>query len=191
MADSGNSRVLEFVPPFSTGMSATVELGAPPAAAFTSSTNQCIGAISANSMCYPTAVAFDARGNLWVADTQNQRVLEFAPPFTSGEAAALVIGHSDFAQKVAEGEGIPAPAADNMFWPQGMSFDRYGNLLVQDQVYNRVLVFTPPFSSGMSATAVLGQPNMASGGQDQCGAGCSWPTPTASTLWNPFGAVAY
>ena len=40
----------------------------------------------------PNGLAFDSSGNLWVADSSNNRVLEYKAPFTTGEAASLVLG---------------------------------------------------------------------------------------------------
>src|SRR5207237_487807 len=40
--------------------------------------------------------ALDASGNLWVADYNNNRVLEYQQPFSNGMNAALVLGQSDF-----------------------------------------------------------------------------------------------
>jgi len=34
----------------------------------------------------PTAVAFDSKGDFWVVDNSNNRVLEYMPPFSTGEA---------------------------------------------------------------------------------------------------------
>ena len=46
---------------------------------------------SATQLRDPNNAILDATGNLWVADTFNDRVLEFAPPFTNGMSASLVL----------------------------------------------------------------------------------------------------
>jgi sugar lactone lactonase YvrE len=100
----------------------------------------------------PTAVAFDPKGNLWVVDSSNNRVLEYAPPFTTGEAAMLVIGQTSL---TGSGDSTPAGA---LFGPVGIAFDSGGNLWVVDSGNNRVLEFKSPFSNGELASLVIGQP---------------------------------
>src|SRR6185437_9683938 len=98
VVDSGNSRILEYQPPFSTGMAATLEIGQPVASEFSSSAG-CSTGPTETSMCQPRALAFDAGGNLWVTDSEDWRVLEFTPPFSSGMAASTVLGQPDFVHR--------------------------------------------------------------------------------------------
>jgi sugar lactone lactonase YvrE len=100
----------------------------------------------------PTAVAFDSKGDLWVVDNSNNRVLEYKPPFSTGEAASLVIGQTSLT-----GTGDASPAG-GLFGPTGIAFDSSGNLWVTDQGNNRVLEFKSPFSNGELASLVIGQP---------------------------------
>lgn len=179
VADLNNNRVLEFMPPFSTGMSASLQLGSSAAIMFGGDCYDWGGPqsayITAGTFCNPSALAFDVSGNLWVADLGYNRVLEFVPPFSNGMDASLVIGASTFTQPP-EYQEIPATA--NLFnGVYGLAFDGNGNLLVSDGGNSRVLVFTPPFSNGMSATTVIGEPNMSSTSR---GAGCA--TIAANTL---------
>ncbi len=100
----------------------------------------------------PTAVAFDSKGDLWAVDASNNRVLEYEPPFSIGEAASLVIGQTSLA-----GSGDSSPSG-GLFGPTGLAFDSSGNLWVVDSGNNRVLEFKSPFSNGESASLVIGQP---------------------------------
>jgi sugar lactone lactonase YvrE len=100
----------------------------------------------------PTGVTFDSKGNLWVADNSNNRVLEYKPPFLTGEAASLVIGQTSLT-----GTGDSSPSG-GLFGPTGIAFDSGGNLWVVDSGNNRVLEFKSPFSDGESASLVIGQP---------------------------------
>ena len=144
VVDTGNSRILRYTPSFSSGMNASLVIGQ---ASFTAG-----GAATTNSRLWnPEFVAFDDSGNLWVADSGNNRVLEFEPPFANGMTASLVIGQTDFVSAVA------ATTVNGLRVPAGIAFDSSGNLWVGDSGNSRVLQFKPPFANGMSASLVLGQ----------------------------------
>lgn len=145
VADAG-LRVLEFTPPFRSGMAATVVLGQP---SFTAEAHTS-GAAALN---YPTEIAFDANGNLWVVDQENNRVLEFNPPFTTGQSARVVLGQPDFTSS------SPATTATGLSQPYGIAIDGSGNVWISDLGNIRVLKFAAPFSNGQAASLVLGQPN--------------------------------
>lgn len=114
---------------------------------------------TASNLRLPSAVAVDAGGNLWVADLGNARVLRFDDPFANPgplPAARLVIGQSDFTTRNTDATGRTMSA------PSGVAVTPDGNLVVSDAIHNRVLLFRPPFSNGMSASAVVGQTDFAS-----------------------------
>ncbi len=197
VADSGNGRVLEFVPPFSNGMAATLELGYPASVGMSSPTPwatgyQCPSATSAiNSSfdCAPGGFAFDTQGNLWIAD--DCCVREFVPPFASGMAASLIVGTPREGGPVVSPtdsvmNGSPIPA---------IAFDSSGDLIVSDQDDNRVLVFMPPWTAGMSASIVIGQPDMTTGAPHGCGNVSTGRNaagdPSASTFCQPAGVLAF
>jgi sugar lactone lactonase YvrE len=159
IADMGNNRVLQFVPPFTTGMSASLELGQPAGAeAFITNTpNQCLFSIpgcgpDAGKLFYPIAIVFDSRGDLWVTDAGNNRVLEYRPSFSDGMDASLVLGQPDFTS------GATGTITGYLALPQGLAYQpSTGNLLVSDSSLNRVLVFQPPFRTNMQPRRVIGQ----------------------------------
>lgn len=155
VADYGNSRALEYAPPFSDGMNASLVIGQPDYAS---------GAfVSCNPtqklLCGPSDVAFDPHGNLWVADLGGSRILGFAPPFSDGMVATFVIGQDSFANDSC------ASSQTGLCNPEGIGFDPSGDLWVADNGNNRVLEYAPPFSDGMGAHLVVGQPNFTS---DKC-----------------------
>ena len=170
VSDSGNERVLEFVPPFSTGMAASVELGYPAQVGMAATLQQHCQTTSATTLCGPGGLAFDAEGNLWVVDNGNQRVLEFSPPFSDGMAASLVIGQPDFTHNE-----LAPPSANSLDDPSGLTFDSDGDLIVSDARNSRVLFFVPPFKSGMSASVVVGQTDMNTGAAHGCGVDSGQP----------------
>ena len=94
----------------SNGQSATVSLGY-------------IGANALN-IDEPKGVATDSSGNVWVADTIHNRIVEFLKGngFTKGEAPAVVLGQVDFKHNAA------SPTATGLSQPEGIGFDHSGNL---------------------------------------------------------------
>ncbi len=149
VADYDNSRIVEFTPPFKDGMAASLVIGQVDFVSKTCATTR-------SGLCRPTSIAFDYLGNLWAGDAQNNRILQFRPPFHTGMPASVVLGQKDFASKVASG----GPSGLN-FTPNagdvGIGFGEHGDLWVADAGNNRVLEFKKPFVSGMKASKVLGQ----------------------------------
>ncbi len=103
----------------------------------------------------PTALALDAAGNLYVADSGNSRVLRFPQPFAqanpTGQPADLVLGQANFTSTVT------GATNRTMQTPAGVAVLSDGSVLVSDITLNRVLYFPQPLSNGMIATKVLGQ----------------------------------
>ena len=113
-------------------------------------------ATTQNGINAPTGLSLDSSGNLYVADTYNNRVLMFEPPFSNDMNASVVIGQPNFTSSAA------AITQNGFYAPTGLSLDSSGNLYVADTDDNRVLIFEPPFSNGMNASVVIGQPNFTS-----------------------------
>jgi sugar lactone lactonase YvrE len=173
VADSDNNRLLiwpnaQF---FRNGEAALVVIGKPD---FT--IDQTCEVTSASSLCDVNSVLVDRRHNIWVADTDGNRILRFSPPFHNGMKANLVIGQPDFTTAECAGgqRGLCAP--------RDLQMDQYGNLLVVDSDNNRVLGFKAPLRSGMAASLVIGQPNF-----DDTGCNRGLDAPTAQTLCGPKG----
>ncbi len=145
VSDSENNRVLEFTPPFSNGEGASVVLGQENFSSY-----EC-GAPTLANICNPQGIAFDSSGDIYVADNSNNRVLEFKPPFTSGESAVLPVG-------------IPAndTTQSNLNGPIGIALDSSNNLWVADDGDQRVVRFSAPLSNNESASLVIGQTNFVS-----------------------------
>ena len=165
--DAFNNRVLLYKRPFETDSVADAVWGQ---ADFSGIVCNRTGyrAVTAESLCFYSpsiydrsagaggwparGVGIDADGNLWVADVGNNRVVRFpADDNGSGPApvADLVLGQPDFEQ------GEPGTGLENMFAPSAVRFDWAGKLYVADAYNHRVLVFEPPFETGMAAADVL------------------------------------
>src|SRR5579863_645657 len=164
VADVGNSRVLEYNAPLSTGMAATFVLGQ---ANFVSNGCNTNGGLTANSLCNPTGVVLDGAGNLYVADENNNRVLEYNTPGSSDLAANEVFGQPDFVSSGCNDGGL---SATSLCIPTGVALDGVGNLYVADTGFNfaffypnRVLEYNTPLTN-TTADLVFGQPDFMSGG---------------------------
>lgn len=166
VSDTGNNRVLEFVPPFTNGMSATLVLGQPD---FTSDTFNLSGPKTSVGLANPEGIRFDKSGNLWVADSYDSRVVEFTPPFQNGMAFTLEM--EDLPQA---GPGI---CSQSLCTPSDLTFDSAGNLWVVDANNNRVLRYSAPLVNEQAPDLVIGQSNFTS---------TSWGR-TASTFSLPWG----
>jgi len=144
IVDTGFNRILKFSPPFSTAENASLVLGQ---ANFTSTA----AALSQQGLDQPYGIAFDKGGNMWVSDTNNNRIVEYPAPFRDGEQASTVIGSPSF------NKGVYPTSASSLAAPYGIMFDKDGNLWTVDYYDNRILEYKPPFASGMNASLVLGQ----------------------------------
>jgi len=143
--DYYNNRVLEFKPPFRTGMNASLVLGQYNFNTSNAGTNQ-------SALVGPAAVTFDSAGDLWLAEAENNRILEFTPPFHTGMDASLVLGQSNFYSDLA------GTSSTNLSFPDALTYAN-GVLWVSESLNNRVVGFVAPFTDGEGATYVLGQSN--------------------------------
>jgi sugar lactone lactonase YvrE len=148
---------------------------------------------SASTLCRPSGIAFDSSGNLWVADSSNNRVLKYAKADldsaissqTNDVAATLEVGQpagsGAFTSNTPNNGGI---GPSTLAYPLSAGFDNSGRLIVGDGANNRILFFPSPFSNGMGATLVLGQPNFTTGTPNTPAP--NWPpipgTPSATNL---------
>lgn len=88
------------------------------------------GPAAAAEVNNPNGVAEDTAGNVYIADTQNQRIRRVDPSGTITTFAGT--GTAGFS-----GDGGPAAAAE-LNAPAWLSFDSAGNLLVDDESNNRI-----------------------------------------------------
>src|ERR1700733_14675114 len=153
VADSDNSRVLEFNDPLGASTTANAVFGQ--GGSFTS--NDCDFDTFADGstdvdLCDPIGVALDGSGNLYVADDGNSRVLEFNTPL-SNETADTVFGTcGNFTASSCTGI-----SPNNLSAPSGLAVDASDNLYVSDYADNRVLRYDTPLTTDTTADAVLGQ----------------------------------
>ena len=142
VADTNNSRVLAWknAAAFTNADPADLVIGQPDVLSFGCRN----GGVSANSLCFPQAVAVDGAGNLYVADESNNRVLEYDTPLTSDTTADRVFGQGgNFASGGCNNGGV---SADSLCHPRDVAVDGAGNLYVADTDNHRVLEYNGPLS---------------------------------------------
>ena len=142
VVDGDNNRVLRYSAPLVNDQSPDLVIGQPD---FTTST----WGRTATNFNLPWGLAFDSSGNLWITDAINLRVLRFSPPFSNGQAANLVLGQKDF-------------TSFNNADTDGAVKQRTRSCSMRTAIctkwtawFRRVMVFSPPFKSGMPAAVAL------------------------------------
>jgi DNA-binding beta-propeller fold protein YncE len=154
VSDGNNHRVLRYLPPFSTGMAASRVFGQ--GGAFTTAVANS-GGVSANGLKAPRGLAVGG-GKLAVLDTGNYRLLVYDNP-DADFTADVVIGQPDMATAAPAAASASSVGAGE----GGIAVDGEGRIYVADAARNRVVRFTPPFTNGMAADLVLGQPDFVTG----------------------------
>jgi sugar lactone lactonase YvrE len=138
LADQGNSRVLIYLDPLGTfpwsDYVADFVIGQPDFS--TREPNP--GGVSASTLYQPFDVAVDVVGNLYVADTVNNRVLIYRTPLTTDTVADEVLGQFGFITNACHYLSEPMKPLCS---PRGVDVDARGNLYVADGSTNRVLQY--------------------------------------------------
>src|SRR5437773_1812030 len=124
VADLSNNRVLEYSNPLATDTVADQVFGQ--GGSFTTNVPNNGGPPSAAGLNFPSGVAVDPSGNLYVADPANNRVL----------------GQSNFSSNSCN-QGT-TPSASTLCGPDGVAVDNVGNVYVADQNNHRVLEYDYP-----------------------------------------------
>jgi uncharacterized protein (TIGR03437 family) len=181
VADTGNNRILRYPQPFNPANAnefPSLVIGQKSLGTSTANLNG-LGASTLSTSqngAGRTGIALDSSGNLWVADTGNNRALRFPAAALAGgssfPAADMVIGQTAFNTST-QGQGRAALAGLGL--PNGISVSSSGTLYITDQFF-RVLVFPAPLSTGMAASNILGVDTV--------------NTATASSLNNPTGLAS-
>ena len=190
VSDTLNNRVLGFndFQHWKPGQKADLVIGQPDFSRSTVNypTNNALTP-NAQGLNNPSALAVDSAGNLYVADTFNSRVLRFPAPFASGttalETADLVIGQNDFTSIVTDPTARTVNAPTSIAFTQAgfdVSQPNAGYLMVADPNENRILFFPKPFSNGMSATKLIGQPFFTSNGSGNAATTLNGPRAVAA-----------
>jgi hypothetical protein len=112
------------------------------------------------------AVGVDGAGNLYVADYNNNRVLEYTAPFSAcssypcvGGPANIVFGIDATGKNFTTVGPCSAPTATDLCQPAGIAIDASGNVYISDNGFGRVLEYNNPIGSNppnVTANLVFG-----------------------------------
>jgi sugar lactone lactonase YvrE len=122
------------------------------------------GAATSASLAFPQGLAVDSAGNLYIADTNNQRLRKVAGGLIS------TIGGNGFTLYSGDGGQATNAQLDS---PSAIAVDNSGNLYISDSLNNRVRVVSP---GGTITTFAGGGGQLGDGGP-----------PTSASLNNPQG----
>ena len=143
VSDCDNNRVLVYPAGSTTALRVYGQGGS-----FTTNTPN-KGGISANSLYCPIGVAVDKKGNVYISDVDNNRVLYY--PFRSTTATRVYGQGGSFTTNTVNKGGI---SADSLYYPSLITLDKNSNVYVVDYFNNRVLYYP---SGSTTATRVAGQ----------------------------------
>jgi uncharacterized protein (TIGR03437 family) len=174
VADFKNNRVLHYPRPVNQPGRITpdIVLGQ---SSFTSSSSTTVTASSLNE---PGAVALGPGGEVFVSDSKNNRVLEYAPNPATGASAIQVYGQPN----LNSGASPVSISPQTLLAPTGIFVDPNYNLYVADSGANRVVVYTDVQANtgnGLSASFVYGQPHFDTFGAGSGGANLNEPLDVA------------
>jgi uncharacterized protein (TIGR03437 family) len=177
VADSGNNRILAWRNPLSAANGAMADLIIGQRDRFRTDQNG-PGTNLTTGLRQPTGLAVDAEGNLWVADSNNNRILRYPQPFEQpadllfpdvliGQDTFGTSGGSNLGRQPNRGRTDPDSNTlffsnlSNQIFRARMAFDNNGNLWVTDPGNHRVLRFPRSVlnagSIGPAADLVIGQ----------------------------------
>ncbi|KAK3604998.1 hypothetical protein CHS0354_000663 [Potamilus streckersoni] len=149
VADQTNNRVLRY------SRSKFVLNGEPEIVIGQVDFNSNISGTTRTTLSQPSGLAVNSRGDLYVSDFYNNRILRFnsAHLITLNNAPAdELIGQTDFS---VSSSGTSATSLNN---PSGVAIDEQGNVFVSDLMNNRVLKYNQTSSSlNSTASVVFGQ----------------------------------
>jgi len=147
VADPNNNRVLKFDHPSPANLAADGVFGQ--GGNFAGSTCNFDGpcgsagcGATADSLCAPSAVAVSANQSVYIADTANNRVLQFQPAAPVNPIANLVVGQADFT----------AVGCAALCQPQGVALDAAGDLYATDALNDQIKGYKAPLRNNPPAS---------------------------------------
>ncbi len=189
IADDKNNRVLEYnTPEAITAVAGSGDTSADRVFGQPDFTSNAVnnGGVSSFSLFDPQGVTVDGGGNVYIADTGNNRVLEFdgfRPNLCSGSSRCANRVFGQFGHFFTQVCNFVSVNADSLCTPLRTAVDSAGNLFVADYGNHRVLEYNTPLARGSDTTAdrVFGQ------GSSPFTADCNHGGLSADSLCNPAG----
>jgi uncharacterized repeat protein (TIGR01451 family) len=188
VADTGHNRVLKFDRPLVPASPSCTTCGddvpdwvAGQNGSYTSTVTN-LGGRGPSSLSGPQGVGLDSQDNLFVADTNNNRVLVFELPLD--DTAEKVVGQTDF---TSGGHGLTGkPTAGSLYNPSGVAVDGSGIVYIADRINRRVMQYNPPLAQfGSLGVRAFGQWNPTTGEGPLNTARCNYPSLTEYTHCMP------
>jgi len=121
------------------------------------------------SLRYPEGVALDANGNLYIADTRNERIRKV-------DTWGIITTVAGNGTRGCSGDGGPATNA-SLRWPWGVALDANGNLYIADMDNHRIRKVD---TSGIITTVA---------GNGTYGYSGDGGPATNTSLWGPYGVA--
>ncbi|MBI4468828.1 MAG: hypothetical protein HY650_05830 [Acidobacteria bacterium] len=128
-------------------------------------------AATAAMLNFPRAVALDAAGVIYVADTNNHRIRKI-------EASANISTVAGDGTQGSTGDGAAATAAKLNF-PTGVAVDAMGNVFIADSNNHRIRQVTPANMNFITTVAGTGSPGFSGDGMAAASARLNVPTGVA------------
>ncbi len=174
VADTGHCRIV--VVPSHTGTLDGLHLRAGRATTFAGGT--CTGR---GALAYPTAVAVDAHGDVYVAEATAQRIEEVR----AGSRTAVTVAGTGTAGFNGDGR---AATASELNEPTGVALDAAGDLFIADTANCRVRVL-PGGTTTLFGQAVTAGHLFTVAGTGVCGSSGQGGPLAAAQLWNPVAVT--
>jgi uncharacterized protein (TIGR03437 family) len=145
IADTNNSRILKVAP--SGSITKTTTVAGNSVVGFTGDG----GPATSAELSYPAGVAVDAAGNIFLADTNNQRIRMVSA------ATGIITTVAGNGRSGYTGDGGPSTSAQLSF-PRVVLLDASGNIYVSDAQNNVIRLMTPapPSISGVVTASAFG-----------------------------------
>jgi hypothetical protein len=174
VADTYNDTVEEIVPSATPGDPGTLSIIAGEPAQYGSPT---AGPATSSDLDDPTSVAVDGSGDVFIANTYNDTILEVVPSGTAGVPGTLSVVAGEPGQQGAPATGTVAATSSKLFQPHGVAVDG-ANVYVADT-----------FSDVIEEFTVGGDISIIAGKSGTEGAPTNDGPATSSALYEPWGVA--
>lgn len=143
IADTGNSVIRKLTPTTNGWLSSTI-------AGLAGHPGNADGANSQARFDYPSGVAVDTNGNLYVADQVNSTVRKMTTDGTNWTVSTIAGSAGNY------GSANGTNGVARFYYPSGVAVDMAGNVYVADQINSTIRKLTPLASNNWAVTTIAG-----------------------------------